>query len=102
MALEDIACLRAIHGSTVLYPSDANQTAALVPQMADREGIVFMRTMRDKTPVRTRRARTSAIGGSRVVRHSESDDVTIIGAGITLDEAVKAAERSPATASARA
>ena len=51
MALEDLASLRAVHGSTVLYPSDANQAAALVPQMADREGIVYMRTTREKTPV---------------------------------------------------
>ncbi|MGQ0608637.1 MAG: transketolase, partial [Chloroflexota bacterium] len=51
MALEDLASHRAIHGSTVLYPSDPNQTAALVPQMADREGIVYMRTTREKTPI---------------------------------------------------
>ena len=51
MALEDLASYRAIHGSTVLYPSDPNQTAALVPQMADREGIVYMRTTREKMPI---------------------------------------------------
>ena len=53
MALEDIASFRAIHGSTVLHPSDANQTAKLVAAMADREGISFLRTLRGKTPVRT-------------------------------------------------
>ena len=53
MALEDIAAFRAIHGSTVLHPSDANQTAKLVAAMADREGISFIRTLRGKTEVRT-------------------------------------------------
>ena len=53
MALEDMASLRAIHGSTVLHPSDANQTAALVEAAADRPGITFIRTLRGKTPVRT-------------------------------------------------
>ena len=51
MALEDLAMIRAVHGSTVLYPSDANQTAKLVAEMADRDGIVYMRTTRAATPV---------------------------------------------------
>ena len=59
MALEDLAMMRAVHGSTVLYPSDANQAAALVAEMADREGIVFMRTTREKTPVLYPPARSS-------------------------------------------
>ncbi len=92
MALEDLASLRAIHGSTVLYPSDANQAAALVPQMADREGIIYMRTTREKTPVIYAPGEDFHIGGSRVVRQGDDDSVTIIGAGITLHEAVKAAE----------
>jgi transketolase len=92
MALEDLASLRAIHGSTVLYPSDANQAAALVPQMADREGIVYMRTTREKTPVIYAPGEEFHIGGSRVVRETDDDAVTIIGAGITLHEAVKAAD----------
>ena len=91
MALEDLASLRAIHGSTVLYPSDPNQTASLVPQMADREGIVFMRTTREKTPILYEPGEAFHIGGSRVVRRSDDDAVTLIGAGITLHEAVKAA-----------
>ena len=90
MALEDLASLRAVHGSTVLYPSDPNQAAALVPQMADREGIVYMRTTREKTPVLYAPGEEFHIGGSRVVR--DGDAVTIIGAGITLHEALKAAE----------
>jgi transketolase len=93
MALEDIASLRAVHGSTVLYPSDANQTAALVPQMADVEGIVYMRTTREKTPILYQPGEEFHIGGSRVVRQTDDDAVTIIGAGITLHEALKAADQ---------
>ena len=92
MALEDLASFRAIHGSTVLYPSDPNQTAALVPAMADRDGIVFMRTTREKTPILYAPGEEFPIGGSRVVRGSSEDAVTLIGAGITLHEALKAAE----------
>ncbi|MDQ2673195.1 MAG: transketolase [Chloroflexota bacterium] len=92
MALEDLASFRAIHGSTVLYPSDANQTASLVPQMAAREGVVFMRTTREKTPILYQPGDEFPIGGSRVVRRSDDDGVTLIGAGITLHEAVKAAD----------
>ncbi|MEP7081839.1 MAG: transketolase [Chloroflexota bacterium] len=92
MALEDLASLRAVHGSTVLYPSDANQTAALVPQMADRDGIVFMRTTREKTPILYEPGEEFFIGGARVVRQSEVDVVTLIGAGITLHESIKAAD----------
>jgi transketolase len=89
MALEDIASIRAIHGSTVLHPSDANQTAALVGEMADTDGVVFLRTLRGKTPVRTP-AGEARIGGSRVVH--DGDDVAIIACGITVDEAARAAE----------
>jgi transketolase len=92
MALEDLASLRAIHGSTVLYPSDPNQTAALVPQMADTEGIVFMRTTREKTPILYGPGEAFHIGGARVVRQTDDDAVTLIGAGITLHEALKAAD----------
>ena len=92
MALEDLASYRAIHGSTVLYPSDPNQAAALVQQMADREGIVYMRTTREKTPVLYAPGEEFHIGGSRVVRRTDDDAVTLIGAGITLHEALKAAD----------
>jgi transketolase len=90
MALEDIASIRAITGSTVLHPSDANQTAALVAAMADRKGISFIRTLRGKTPVRTPADEEVTIGGSRIAH--EGDDVAIVACGITLDEAVRAAE----------
>jgi transketolase len=93
MALEDLAAFRAVHGSTVLYPSDPNQTAALVREVADREGIVFLRTTREKTPVLYGPDETFAIGGSRVVRRTDADRVTLVGAGITLHEAVRAAEQ---------
>jgi transketolase len=92
MALEDIASLRAVFGSTVLYPSDPNQTADLMRQLPDREGIVFLRTTREKTSVIYRPGETFPIGGSRVVRSSEGDRVTLVAAGITLHEALAAAE----------
>ena len=92
MALEDLASYRAVHGSTVIYPSDPNQTAALVPQMADREGIVYMRTTREKTPILYEPGEEFHIGGARVVRRTDDDVVTLIGAGITLHEAIKAAD----------
>ncbi|HEX3218440.1 MAG TPA: transketolase [Candidatus Limnocylindria bacterium] len=92
MALEDIASLRAVHGSTVLYPSDPNQTAELLELAADREGIVFMRTTREKTPVIYQPGERFEIGASRTVRQTDDDAVTLIGAGITLHEALKAAD----------
>jgi transketolase len=92
MALEDIASLRAVFGSTVLYPSDPNQTADLMRQLPDREGIVFMRTTREKTPVIYQPGESFPIGGSRVVRESTGDQVTLIGAGVTLHEAMQAAD----------
>ena len=92
MALEDIASLRAVHGSTVLHPCDANQTAKLVAAMADTEGISYLRTLRPATPVLYPPDEDFAIGGSRVLRSSDSDDVALIGAGITVHEALKAAD----------
>jgi transketolase len=92
MALEDLASFRAVHGSTVLYPSCANQTAKLVEAMVDRTGIVYMRTTRESLPVLYPADEPFPIGGSRLARSSDSDDVTIVGAGITLHEALAAAE----------
>jgi transketolase len=91
MALEDFASFRAIFGSCVLHPSDANQTAQLVAAMAERSGISYLRTLRGKTQVRTPADETVKIGGSRVVK--EGDDVAIVACGITVDQAVAAAER---------
>ena len=90
MALEDLAMMRAVHGSTVLYPSDANQTAHLVAAMADLKGISYLRTTRAKTPVIYGPDEQFPIGGSKVLRQSDDDQVTVIGAGITLHEALKA------------
>jgi transketolase len=91
MALEDLAMMRAVHGSTVLYPSDPNQTARLVVEMADCEGIVFMRTTRAATPVLYDAGDEFPIGGSRVLR--QGDDLAIVAAGITVHESLKAADR---------
>lgn len=90
MALEDLAMMRAAYGSTVLYPSDPNQTAQLVAQMANHGGIVYMRTTREKTPVLYSPDEEFTIGGSRVVRQSDKDRLTVVAAGITLHEALKA------------
>jgi transketolase len=92
MGLEDLASLRAVHGSTVLYPCDANQTAKLVAAMADLKGISYIRTTRGKTPVIYGPDEQFEVGGSRVVRSSDDDQVALIGAGITLHEAMKAAD----------
>jgi transketolase len=92
MALEDIAALRAVHSSTVLHPCDANQTAKLVAAMAETDGIVYLRTLRPNTPVIYGPDEEFEIGGSRVLRSSDDDDVTLIGAGITVHEALEAAD----------
>jgi transketolase len=92
MALEDIASLRAVHGSAVLHPSDANQTARLVAEMADRPGISYLRTLRAKTEVRTPPDENVRIGGSRTLRCTDRDEVTIVACGITVPEAEKAAD----------
>jgi transketolase len=92
MGLEDLAAFRAVHGSTVLYPSDANQTAKLVEAMVDLDGIVFLRTTRSETPVIYEAGEDFPVGGAKVVRSSDDDEVTLVGAGITLHEALKAAD----------
>jgi transketolase len=93
MALEDIASLRAVHTSTVLYPSDAVSTAKLVAQMADLRGISYIRTTRGAYPVLYGNDEQFPIGGSKVVRQSPGDVVTLIGAGVTLHACIAAAER---------
>jgi transketolase len=92
MALEDIASLRAVFGSVVLYPSDANQAVQLLDAMRQHRGISYMRTTREATPVLYEPGESFAIGGSRTVRSSAEDQVTLIGAGITLRECLAAAE----------
>ena len=93
MGLEDLAMMRAVHGSTVLYPSDGNQTAKLVAQMADRDGITYMRTTREKTAIVYDKGESFPIGGCKIVRGgSNKDRATIVAAGITLHEALKAVD----------
>jgi transketolase len=93
MALEDLAMMRAVHGSTVLYPCDGNQTAKLVAAMADLPGISYIRTTRANTQVLYRPEDEFPIGGSRVVRGGDADDrVTVVAAGITVHESLKAAD----------
>jgi len=92
MALEDLAMHRAVSGSTVLYPSDATSTAALVHAMADREGVVYMRTTRGAYPVLYEDSEGFPIGGSKVLRGCAQDQVTLIGAGVTLHECLAAAD----------
>lgn len=93
MALEDLAMMRAVYDSTVLYPSDANQTAHLVELMAEHPGIVYMRTTREKTPIIYGPDEVFSVGGSKVVRQSDKDEATIVAAGITLHESLKAYEQ---------
>ncbi|HKE54991.1 MAG TPA: transketolase, partial [Actinomycetota bacterium] len=92
MALEDLSMMRAVHGSTVLYPCDGNATAALVETMADLPGISYVRTTREKTPALYEPGEGFPIGGSKTLRSSDDDRVTLVGAGITVHEALAAAE----------
>jgi transketolase len=93
MGLEDLAMMRAVCDSTVLYPCDANQTARLVKQMADLKGISFLRTTREKTPVIYPPGEEFPVGKCKVVRRSGQDKVTVVAAGVTLHEALKAYDR---------
>jgi transketolase len=92
MGLEDIAMFRAIFNSVVLYPSDAVSTERLVEEAAKHYGIVFIRTTRKEAPILYRPEEKFTIGGSKVLRKSEKDIATVIGAGITLHEALGAYE----------
>jgi transketolase len=90
MALEDLAMIRSVHGSTVLYPSCATTTAHLVAQMATRKGVNYMRTTREKTPVLYGPDESFPIGGCKVLKESNTDVACLIAAGITLHESLKA------------
>ncbi|NRQ32641.1 transketolase [Nonomuraea sp. NN258] len=92
MGLEDLAMMRAVYGSTVLYPCDANQAAALVVEMADLAGVSYLRTTRGGTPVIYQPGERFPVGGSRVLRHSPDDRATVIAAGVTVHEALAAAD----------
>ncbi|WP_155057403.1 transketolase [Streptomyces blattellae] len=92
MGLEDLAMMRAVHGSTVLYPCDANQTAHLVAAMAGRDGIRYLRTSRGKSPVIYGPDEEFPVGGSKVLRSSDQDRMTLVAAGVTVHEALAAAD----------
>ena len=91
MALEDLAALRAVHGSIVLYPSDATSAAKLTGLMADTQGIVYLRTTRGAYPVLYGPDEVFTVGGSKVLRRSAQDRVTLIGAGVTVHNCLTAA-----------
>jgi transketolase len=93
MGLEDLAMMRSVHGSTVLYPSDATSTVALVEQMARTSGISYIRTTRGSYPVLYDPAEAFPVGGSKTLRSSQSDAVTLVGAGVTVHECLKAADQ---------
>jgi transketolase len=92
MGLEDLAMFRAILDSVVLYPCDAVSTDALVQQAAAHTGIVYIRTTRMATPIIYDVNEPFAIGGSKVLRKSDTDVATIAAAGVTLHEALKACD----------
>jgi transketolase len=93
MALEDLAMMRAVQGSTVLYPSDAVSAAALVDEMARTDGISYLRTTRGAYPVLYGAEESFRPGGSKILRSGPSDAVTLIGAGVTLHECLRAADQ---------
>lgn len=92
MGLEDIAMMRAIAGSVVLYPSDAVCAEKLVDQMVAHKGICFLRTSRPKAPVLYPNEEQFPIGGAKILRQAQGDRVTVAAAGVTLYEALKAAD----------
>ena len=92
MGLEDIAAFRAVNASVVLHPCDANQTAKLVAALAEVDGIAYLRTLRPATPVLYPADEEFEIGGSRTLRSSEEDEVALVGAGVTVHEALAAAD----------
>jgi transketolase len=92
MGLEDLALMRAVVGSIVLYPADAVSAEKLVDQMAALKGLCFLRTSRPKTPVLYNNDEPFPIGGAKVLRQAANDKVTVVAAGVTLYEALKAAD----------
>jgi transketolase len=92
MALEDLAMMRAVHGSTVVYPADGNAAAKLTSAIADLPGISYIRTTREGTPKVYEVDERFPIGGSKVLRSSDGDRASIVGAGVTVYEALKAAD----------
>ncbi len=92
MGLEDLAMMRAVAGSTVLYPSDAVSAEKLMEQMAMHAGPCFLRTSRPKSAVIYNNDEAFPIGGAKVLRQAAGDKATVVAAGVTLTEALKAAD----------
>jgi transketolase len=93
MALEDLAMMRGVIGSTVLYPSEAVSAERLLETAAKTKGLVYIRTTRPKTKVLYKNDEPFPVGGSKTLRSSAKDAVTIVGAGITVPEALAAADQ---------
>ena len=91
MGLEDLALMQAIHGSTVLYPSDATSSAKLTVAMADIKGVSYLRTTRGAYPVLYGSDEPFPLGGAKVLRSSDHDDVCLLGAGVTVHQCLEAA-----------
>lgn len=92
MAMEDLAMMRAVQGSTVLYPADGTSTVALVEAMAGTPGISYLRTTRGGCPVLYPDGESFPVGGHKMPRSGPGDQVTLIGAGVTLHECLRAAD----------
>jgi transketolase len=92
LALEDLAALRAVRTSTVLYPCDANQAVRLTAALADVSGVSYLRASRGDTPVIYGPGEEFPIGGSRLIRRAPDDQVTLVAAGVTVHEALAAAD----------
>jgi transketolase len=92
MGLEDIAMFRTLLNSVVLYPADAVSTEKLVEEMAKQQGIAYIRTTRKDTPIIYRNDEAFRIGGSKVLKSNKSDVASVVAAGITLHETLKAYE----------
>jgi len=92
MGLEDIAMFRTLQNATILYPSDAWSAEQLVDQALKAKGIVYLRLTRGDTPLLYKSATRFPIGGSQTLRSSRRDQLTIVGAGITVHEALVAAD----------
>ena len=93
MALQDIAMFRTIDGSIILYPADGIATWRMVELAAKNEGIFYIRTQRPATPIIYQEDERFEIGGSKVVRSSSTDQLTVVACGVTLNEAIKACDK---------
>ncbi|XP_012589925.1 PREDICTED: transketolase-like protein 1 [Condylura cristata] len=92
MALEDLAMFRTIPDCTIFYPSDAVSTEHAVFLAAKTKGVCFIRTSRPETEVIYTPQESFQVGKAKVVRHGVDDQVTVIGAGLTVHEALAAAK----------